>query len=426
MGLFKAHFRRASKSHKCNSVLLQLLGVPRDHSYYDEKDLIVDWNAAKERIVKHPAEACQKDFHRQCFPLHIAVRNKSNPPPPNAISAFLEANLDAIDMYTMTLACETYSGHEYADDALSMLLNGLQASKNEFFDLWFFWNQLICGNVDAVRAFIRNLPHVLRAKDETNDMMIAFHKAAICKHPNPEIIRLLMKGGLRHKVGGKFGVGGFMVNDNRGRTPLNLMLLKSSKHDDQNIWQSITQCIETAFASRGESNYFPILHSIMTSSTPSQFDRTTEIVSQYDICLSGRDSSGKTAIIRAIEMDISSTSKKKVIEILVDKTKGCVGCTDTSFENRCFPLHFAAHIGLGWKGGMEDIVHANIDDIDIPDTSTGLFPFQLAAIGLVKDLNVIYNLLRQHPDLSLPTPFTNSFSFLDSNWDDSGSGGIEF
>ena len=51
---------------------------------------------------------------------------------------------------------------------------------------------------------------------------------------------------------------------------------------------------------------------------------------------------------------------------------------------------------------------------------------QQSSEPLVKDLNVIYNLLRQHPDLSLPTSFTNSFSFLDDNLDDSGSGGIRF
>ena len=74
--------------------------------------------------------------------------------------------------------------------------------------------------------------------------MLAFHKAENCNHPNPEIIRLLMnpityEGWVENKVGGTFGVGGFMVNDNRARTPLNLKLFKSSQHNGQDIWQSI-------------------------------------------------------------------------------------------------------------------------------------------------------------------------------------------
>jgi hypothetical protein len=63
-------------------------------------------------------------------------------------------------------------------------------------------------------------------------------------------------------------------------------------------------------------------------------------------------------------------------------------------------INVAALKGLQWKNSMKEVEDKSIDEIgnsNNKNTSTGLFPFMIAAVGESSDLSSIYGSMRQSP-----------------------------
>merc|ERR1712038_731179 len=63
------------------------------------------------------------------------------------------------------------------------------------------------------------------------------------------------------------------------------------------------------------------------------------------------------------------------------------------------PLHIGAEIGLKWHNGLNKILDAYSAAVEIPDPLSGLYVFMLAAVGDEYDLNGIFRLFVEQPDI---------------------------
>ena len=61
-----------------------------------------------------------------------------------------------------------------------------------------------------------------------------------------------------------------------------------------------------------------------------------------------------------------------------------------------FDLFSALKMGLVWEFGIEDLIERNPDTLNVPDVSTGLYPFMVATMFC--DLDTVYRLLMTCPD----------------------------
>lgn len=68
-------------------------------------------------------------------------------------------------------------------------------------------------------------------------------------------------------------------------------------------------------------------------------------------------------------------------------------------SNGRYPLHVGAEIGLKWHNGLKTILDAYSVAVEVPDPKSGLYAFMLAALGDNYDLNAVFNLFLEQPDL---------------------------
>ena len=258
------------------------------------------------------------------------------------------------------------------------------------------------------------------------------------KQRQAELIELLVTEGIKYNVGGFCGAGGLYQQDNYGTTPLMQLIhalnnpftwddvnhdnhhdhhgLQNDNntdkdHSDKSIIKPKTKrrpsanleiCIKAAWNSRGPNNQFPILHEAMNISSPDAFYRIIDIVKYYDNNLSGTDQRGRTALVKAIYIDQiiqRRTSKRDIIRmILGGVTSECATLRDGAGR---LPLHIAVEMGLRWNDGLRDIINAFDGALEEPHSVMGFYPFILYAQAGPgnKDLDTLYNLVREQPKL---------------------------
>lgn len=71
-------------------------------------------------------------------------------------------------------------------------------------------------------------------------------------------------------------------------------------------------------------------------------------------------------------------------------------------DNGRFPLHAALANRHTWSGGVDCLFHAAPELVFVPDPTTKLYPFQLAAVPVgdnLVELDTIYHLFRSQPDV---------------------------
>jgi hypothetical protein len=146
---------------------------------------------------------------------------------------------------------------------------------------------------------------------------------------------------------------------------------------------------DTAHLISGQS----ILQAAIITKVPPQIIQ--DIISQFD-CIVIQDSIGQYHI------DVG------VAEGLIrgDRTEDIVRvCTTASIADHQgqarLMINLAALKGLQWKNSMKEVEDKSIDEIgnsNNKNTSTGLFPFMIAAVGESSDLSSIYGLMRQSPE----------------------------
>ena len=206
---------------------------------------------------------------------------------------------------------------------------------------------------------------------------------------NITVIKTLIEEGIRHNLGGEFGIGGLFnsCKDEDGKVyydhPMQVKLYKfvwnrsilPLFHDDD----------ETLIAILNEQ---PILHAAIIAKAPSNILR--DIIDIFPQSLSFQDSCGRYAIDVAFGEGLKwGDGLKKIV-------------ADFASQQRRTILSVGSHYGLKWGDGMEELVEANHEQIGIMDEKTNLYPFMLAAVGDTStsfDLTVVFNLLKKRPDV---------------------------
>merc|ERR1712038_71133 len=132
----------------------------------------------------------------------------------------------------------------------------------------------------------------------------------------------------------------------------------------------------------------PILQAAIMHKAPPRVIKS--IVQNLD-CIGITDSMGRYPIDVAIEHKMKwNKGMKEVVEAF-------------SVSKSCSWVHVCAKHGLQWENGMEVVVLEESDADDIPgreDSSSGLYPFMVAATGPKYDLNVVFELTKRSPSLA--------------------------
>ena len=379
-----------------NSQLLQNMGVPKDDSeiLYDHycatlKD--ADWDAVQERISSHPKEASQKDCIHDLFPLDIALNSDLKQKIPLQVySSLIEANPYNVGESSLSLIKQAFPS-PYTVELLQQMLNvGVFIDEQKILEV-----ALTQGNDDAVRVLLDRSPHAVKAKSPKTGRL-PLHIA--CDVGKPEIVELILDLGVKHDVGGQFGAGGIYEKDFNGDTPLGLIIHEMNNPFESEASRNLRTCAATAYLVRGDTHYFPILHTALLISTPAAFEQVLVIAKEFDQDLSGTDHHGRTALVKAIHFKKEHPHSKKLISTLLGWSLKSLACVRDGAGR--FPLHIAAEMDLEWNNGLEDIVHANRAALKEPHSVTGLYPFMIAA-NMSAELESTYFLLKEDPQFNI-------------------------
>jgi len=240
------------------SVLLQLLGLPRDESENinnsDLYDITIDWDSVVNRLKHHPEEGRafkESQFGTLSFPLRIAVKNKKSPLTVEAATAFLEANSDALDSCTFCDACR----NRYTSvDIIKLFLSKNAGLVSDPVKVSSCCNLLpihmaaIQGNEGVIRELVRVYPLGL-SHAGNGDLPLAY--ACLYNHQSLDVIQFLLEEGIKYNVGGTDAVGGLLCG-----YPHSLLHLVASKYricysnmlqkDQQKLWAKTKLCIQFA------------------------------------------------------------------------------------------------------------------------------------------------------------------------------------
>lgn len=431
-----------------NSQLLQLMGLP-----IDEDDISYDicldlsnasWDEVSSRIATHPSEAIEEDCLHGNSPLEIMFKTKSKEEIPldvftKILSEGQEESDSLIHEGIFMLVVRKQYSDEYMTKLMALLLDHAKNADGRRLIEMCIWY----GNLAAAKVVIQRFPEAIRKKDHIKGQL-PLHIA--CEESNnarqSELIELLLAEGLKRDVGGKFGAGGLYEKDYKGTSPLMqvIHMMNNPFTWDADLFEI---CVKAAFECSRESFpvlqgsttnaigeetdfsfsldidehhleddnqfHFPILHEAMRINSPDAFYRIIEIVKDHDHELAGKDRRGRTALIKAIYLDVEEsqsgpknqykrkTSTKEIISMIIGTvTSDCANVRDGAGR---LPIHIATEIGLRWDEGIADIVFANSNGLEEKHCVTGLYAFMTSAVGPDSDLETIFRLLRERPKL---------------------------
>jgi len=440
-----------------NSQLLQLMGLPSDEddiSYDICLDLSnASWDEVSSRITTHPSEAIEEDCLHGNSPLEIMIKTKSKEEIPLDVftkilsegqeeSGESESHSLIHEGIFMLVVRKQYSD-EYMTKLMALLLDHVKNADGRRLIEMCIWY----GNLAAAMVVIQRFPEAIRKKDHIKGQL-PLHIA--CEESNntrqSKLIEILLAEGLKGDVGGQFGAGGLFEKDYKGTSPL-MQIIHTMNNPftwDADLFEI---CVKGAFECYRESFpvlqgqgsttatigdetefsftldidelqleddnqfHFPILHEAMHISSPDAFYRIIEIVKDHDHELAGKDRRGRTALIKAIYLDVEEsqsgsgskinykrkTSTKEIISMIIGAvTSDCANVRDGAGR---LPIHIASEIGLRWDEGIADIVFANSNGLEERHCVTGLYPFMISAVGPDRDLTTIFKLLRERPKL---------------------------
>ena len=115
------------------------------------------------------------------------------------------------------------------------------------------------------------------------------------------------------------------------------------------------------------------------------------------------------------ENDDNSPGQPSVIEILLSASE-LAACVPNP-EGR-LPIHLALECGKQWNQGIKDIIQCYPEALCIPDSRTGLVPFQIAATTTAVDLTTVFEVVRYNPSLlQLAPEKTNNVVIMDGAMD---------
>jgi hypothetical protein len=382
--------------------LIQALGAPdtttyNNHTHQYEpppNQWTTDWDAFDQFLKSHSLPVFDV--------LRVALSIQYTPVPLNVITNVVEQDSEAIDQSILYTAARNS-----------------QTSKEVF--LWLFKHKSIhhtkilnsllhecakSNNIGAAEAIIECSPQSL---DQTDQMGFRPIHAAFSYQNQSEkrsdMVRLLLKEGMRHGIGGKNGCGGvFLERANPGstRSPFELALYylrqKHSKNsnDCEDEWECLTICLDAAKATFEK---FQILSYIIT--LPVDMDRMMcDIVRRYCIDLNDTDELGMTPLIVAIreKKPIYIKSLLSIQNCAKNPIQFCE-INGTRYKN-CSPLHIAVNEGITWMEGLKEILESNQFASERVDPETNLYPFMVAAQWATNPLHDVYNLLRSNPGIA--------------------------
>lgn len=443
-----------------NSQLLQLMGLPRDEddiSYDICLDLSnASWDEVSSRITTHPAEVSEEDCLHGNSPLEILLKTKSKEEIPLEIyRKILLEESDSINEGLFIMIVRKRYSEEYMESLMNLFLDFATVVDGRRLIEMSIWY----GNIAAVRVIIERFPEALGMKDAIKGQL-PLHVACeedIHSIYQWELIELLLRQGVIRNVCGEAGAGGLFERDNKGKTPLMQIihtmnnpftwdamhfencvkigyesackslllyqlptLVAFQTEDDAN--SDIEHDIDDDYVDHGQF-HFPILHEAMQISSPEAFYRIIEVVKKYDTHLAGKDRRGRTALIKAIYLDHEESENRKrykrktstgdVITMLLSAvTSDCAKIRDGAGR---LPIHIATEMGLRWDEGVGLIAFSNDEGLEEKHCVTGIYPFMMAASGTNKDLNTIFRILRQKPEV-----LVNAVSFSKSGGDIDG------
>ena len=102
-------------------------------------------------------------------------------------------------------------------------------------------------------------------------------------------------------------------------------------------------------------------------------------------------------ILQALLLQKAPTN---IIKSVIDRFPHSVNKTDSSGR---YPIDFAVRHSLAWNEGMKEIIEGStVDIVERMDTSTGLYPFMVAALGGKEngyDFDTVFHMIKSSPKL---------------------------
>eukprot|EP00551_Chaetoceros_affinis_P007294 CAMPEP_0203674270 /NCGR_PEP_ID=MMETSP0090-20130426/15548_1 /ASSEMBLY_ACC=CAM_ASM_001088 /TAXON_ID=426623 /ORGANISM="Chaetoceros affinis, Strain CCMP159" /LENGTH=288 /DNA_ID=CAMNT_0050540103 /DNA_START=37 /DNA_END=900 /DNA_ORIENTATION=- len=197
----------------------------------------------------------------------------------------------------------------------------------------------IAGSSDEVLTLIMRVggQKVITEHDNRGRLPIHYSVDRFGK-PNERVFRCFVKEGISQEIGGPYGMAGIFVKDKQNHSAFDFLKLRLSLDD-------LVRTIKTNFYGQ------PFLHAAIGN------------VSREEIRL----------IVRCLRWSVSTYDRYGRL-----------------------PIHFAAERGLTWENGMDLIVEAYEESVELHDSKrTGLLPFAIAAAEKNNDLNTVYNLIHR-------------------------------
>jgi hypothetical protein len=163
------------------------------------------------------------------------------------------------------------------------------------------------------------------------------------------------------------------------------------------------------------SSYPPFTPIHLAAAHPSPPCLFPLMIQVYKQQLQERDSNGQLALAIACESPTANRSFDVLtkIQLLLREYPEAASMIDP--KHRQYPLLIALASGVLWNDGIESLIQASPMTLSIRDSSTGLFPFALAALPKTKtkqeimdaestvmeclELDTIYNTLRADPSV---------------------------
>lgn len=421
-----------------NSVLIQLMGFPPTEvvDWDIASDARVDWKSVDERLRSHPVEASiplqyQYGYVNHQSPLELALLNYETPVPICTISSFIMAHPGSLCWNT--LATAAVRGHA-STEAINFLLDSVPAEISKNIAAQFLPEAVEMKNLQAMRALITRSSNSLSPNG-----CILGKELLECGRSDVflERLKLLLREGTRLDVGGPEWAEGLLIREELGNSVMGIAIAKVLRSGSDNGWAHVstvdwdilTTCIHyidgarTGFLPTAECPIFIsaigiVPHSILipllkrcsvdfrhTGSFSSFFDTGTFwkfFTKAISVATDERDNKHWQHILGEIlkkygeKSEYSLTDKywKTLFSTLMRRTSGkCVN------DQGRLPMHIAAHSGLKWCEGLEEILKSNYSALEQRDGFTGMLPFQLAAIGSEPDPTIVYQLLKHRPNI---------------------------
>jgi hypothetical protein len=112
-----------------------------------------------------------------------------------------------------------------------------------------------------------------------------------------------------------------------------------------------------------------------------------------------QDEHGVYPLMYAAASTSCSKSDKHVIQQLLHEYSGAARVPNSKGQ---YPLHVGLQAGRTWENGeLQQLFEASPSVVSIPDQTTGLYPFMTAATSHGGNVDTIFSLLRECPDLVL-------------------------